>query len=125
VVGFETLTNTKFHITILILYLYSPLYSLRATQQCSLEDRASQWLLKFITSLVACFSKTIGQPKGWRGEHKQLAFSIKFCKRASLNCLWVILAPYEVRRRKLFNMFKPSYWKNNFFVHFHVWCYIM
>jgi hypothetical protein len=74
------------------------------TQQYSLEDRTVQSLLKFTTRLVACFSKTIGLPMGRRGQCKPPALSIKFRTWASLNCLWVALTPYEVRRRKLFRV---------------------
>jgi hypothetical protein len=48
-------TNTKSHITVLTLYLYSPLYSCaEQTQKYRLEDQTGQWLLKSTASLVAC-----------------------------------------------------------------------
>jgi hypothetical protein len=45
------------------------------------------------------------------GLGKLPGFSIKICIQESMNCMWVILTPHEVRRRKLFRIVKIITWK--------------
>jgi hypothetical protein len=58
-------TSTKTHITILTLYLYSPLYSPRGIDMAA-QSGGSNWprITKFTVSPVTCFFKPTGLPVG-------------------------------------------------------------
>jgi hypothetical protein len=71
-------------------------------QQFTLEEWIGQWLLKFTWSQVTVFSTAAGLPMGQCRQGKLPVFSIKFCTRARRKFPCVVLAPHNVKRRKLF-----------------------
>jgi hypothetical protein len=118
VADFKGLTNTKCHFTLSTLYIYSPFYS-KQMQEYNQEDQTGQWLLKFTLSLQTYFIKTTGLSIDQYGQDELLAFSIKFCTKATQNCLWVILALHKVRGGSCWELSRLTR-KNSFIICFHV-----